>query len=66
MSTRKATPTASPDMPAVSVLGFLRATKHTFRFDADDESAPIQSLYVQKSAFPDGNPPAVIHVGIGY
>jgi len=68
MTTRKASP--EPPEPfktvvSVSVLGFTRETKNTYRFDADDENAPIQSLYVQKAGFPDG-PPSVIHVGIGY
>ena len=42
-------------------LVFTRATKRTYRFDADKDGQPVTSLYVQQSKFPAG-PPTVITV----
>lgn len=36
-----------------------RETKNTYRFDSADEDSPIPSLYVRKSAFPNGQPESV-------
>ncbi len=41
-------------------LVFTRATKRTYRFDADRDGQPVTSLYVQQTAFPSGPPKAVI------
>ena len=46
-------------MPKIEVrLTLTRATKRTYRFDAD-EGGYITSLYVQKTAFPLGPPEAI-------
>lgn len=36
-----------------------RETKNTFRFDDPNEDSLIPSLYVKKSAFPNGAPESV-------
>ena len=50
-------------MPKIEVrLVFTRATKRTYRFDADEtdeENPPVTTLYVQQTAFPGGPPERV-------
>lgn len=43
-------------------LRFSRSTKSTHRFDADDSGAKVRSLYVEKAAFPQPDPPAFITI----
>ena len=45
-------------------LKFTRTTKNTFKYDAEGEDAAVRSLYVQKDAVPDGNPPDMITVTV--
>lgn len=40
-------------------LTMNRETKNTYRFDASEDDAAIPSLYVRKSAFPNGAPEKV-------
>lgn len=46
------------------VLNVVRETKNTFRFEAEDETAPVALLYVNKSVFEDGKAPDQITVEI--
>lgn len=40
-----------------------RTTKNTYRYETDDEAAPVRTLYVQQTAF-QGQPSAEITVTI--
>ncbi len=47
-------------MPKIEVrLVFSRATKWTYRFDADRDGQVVSSLYVRQVAFPSGPPRAI-------
>ncbi len=52
-------------MPEIIKVGlvFTRATKRTYRYDADEENPPVTTLYVQQTAFP-GGPPHTITVTV--
>ncbi len=48
-------------MPKIEVtLVFTRATKRTYRYDADEEGQAISTLYVQQTAFPGGPPHTIV------
>jgi hypothetical protein len=49
-STTKKTTTATSKAFTVT-LDLARVTKNTYRFETDDEDAPINPLYVKQSAF---------------
>lgn len=46
-------------------LDLARTTKNTFRFEAEDEDAPINPLYIQKSAF-NGKEPSSVTVTVTF
>jgi len=45
-------------------MTFERSTKGTHVFTAEDENAPIPTLYVRKSGFDNGTPPESVTVTI--
>jgi len=41
-------------------LTFRKSTKNTYVYSDDAEDAPIPSVYIKKSAFPEGEAPVSI------
>ena len=54
----KSKTTAKKNAPFEVTLDLARVTKNTYRFETDDEDAPINPLYVKQSAF-DSEPSSI-------
>lgn len=40
-------------------MAFEYATKRTYRFNAIDEDSPIKNVYIDQTAFPNGQPESI-------
>jgi hypothetical protein len=48
--------------PIEITLTLGKETKGTYRFETDEPEAPVSTVYVRKSAFPESKPPAKIRL----